>query len=54
VTFDVDFSAEAAGSRWLLVALAHSAIDPLALTGANLRAMVLESRHVAARSVQVI
>jgi hypothetical protein len=54
VTFDVDFSAAAAGSRWLLVALAHSAADPLALAGADLRATVLGSRHAAARSVQIV
>ncbi len=54
VSFDVDFSAAAAGSRWLLVALVHSGRDPLALGGADLRAMILGSRHAAARSVQVL
>jgi hypothetical protein len=54
VTFDVDFSAAPAGSRWLLVALAHSAADPIALAGADLRATVLGSRHAVARSVEVV
>jgi hypothetical protein len=54
LTFNVDFSAAAAGSRWLFVALAHSTVDPLALTGADLRTMVLGSRHAAARSVEVV
>ena len=54
VTFDVNFSAAAAGTRWMLVALAHSAVDPLALTGATLSAVILGSRHAAARSVQVV
>lgn len=54
VTFDVDFSADAAGTRWLLIALVHSTADPLLLTGADLRAAILGSRHAAARSVQVV
>jgi hypothetical protein len=54
VSFDADFTAAAAGSRWLLVALVHSILDPLALTGADVRSMVLGSRHAAARSVQVV
>ncbi len=54
VTFNVDFSAQAAGARWLFVALAHSAADPLTLAGADLRATILGSRHAAARSVQLV
>jgi hypothetical protein len=54
VTFDADFSAAAAGSRWMLIALVHSALNPLTLGGADLRAMVVGSRHAAARSVQVV
>jgi hypothetical protein len=54
VSFDVDFSAAAARSRWLLVALAHSTADPIRLDGADVRAMVLSSRHAAARSVHVV
>ncbi|CCK31821.1 hypothetical protein BN159_7442 [Streptomyces davaonensis JCM 4913] len=54
VGFDVDFSAAAPGSRWLLLALAHSTADPLTPVGADLRALALGSRHAAARSVQVV
>jgi hypothetical protein len=54
VTFEVDFSAAPARSRWLLVALAHSTADPLRLGGADLRSMVLGSRHAGARSVEVV
>jgi hypothetical protein len=54
ITFDVDFTTAERGSRWLFVALTHSTADPLAMSGANLRAMVLESRHIAARSVQIV
>lgn len=54
LSFNVDFSAAAAGSRWLLVALVHATADPLALAGADLRATILGSRHAAARSVQVL
>jgi hypothetical protein len=54
LTFNVDFSTAAAGSRFLFVALVHSTADPIALTGANLSDMVLRSRHAAARSVQVV
>lgn len=53
VTFNVDYSAAAAGSRFLLLAVMHSTADPLALAGADLRAMILGSRHAAARSIQV-
>ena len=54
VTFDVDYSAAAVGSRFLLLALVHSTADPLALAGPDLRGMILGSRHTAARSIQVI
>ena len=54
VTFDVDLTAAPAGSHWLFLALAHSTADPLTLAGANLRDMVLGSRHAAARSVHVV
>jgi len=59
VTFEVDFSSAPfssarASSLWLLMALAHSTADPLALAGADLSGMVLGSRHAGARSVQVV
>jgi hypothetical protein len=54
VTFDVDFSTATAGSRWLLLALAHSTADPVRASGADLREMVLASRHLAARSVEIV
>lgn len=54
VTFNASFPVAQRGTQWVFVALAHSRADPLALAGANLRAMVLESRHAAARSVHVV
>jgi hypothetical protein len=54
VTFNVDFSADAAGSFFMFVALAHSSTDPVTLTGANLHDMILNSHYAAARSVVVI
>ena len=54
VTFNVDFSADAAGSFFMFVAIAHSVTDSVTLTGANLRDMILGSRFAAARSVEVI
>jgi hypothetical protein len=54
LTFNVDFSTSAAGSRFLFIALVHSTADPIALTGGSLSAMVLGSRHAAARSIQVV
>jgi hypothetical protein len=54
VTFNVDYSAAAAGSRFLLLALVHSTADPLVLSGVDLRAMILGSRHAAARSIEVV
>jgi hypothetical protein len=54
VTFEVDYSAAAAGARFMLLALVHSTADPLALTGTTFREMILGSRHAAARSIEVI
>ena len=54
ITFDIDFSAAARGSRHMLIAIAHSAIDPLTLTGATLSTMILGNRHAAARSIQIV
>lgn len=54
VSFDLDFSGLAAGTRLLLVALVHASADPLTLAGADLRAVILGSRHAVARSVQVV
>jgi hypothetical protein len=54
VSFDVDFSAGPANSRWILVAAASSTLDPPAFTGANLRDLVLRSRWAAARTVRLV
>ncbi len=54
VTFNVDFTADAAGSFFMFVALAHSSTDSVVLTGANLRDMIMNSHHAAARSVEVV
>lgn len=54
VTFDVDYSAAARGAQFMLLALVHSTADPLALTGATFREMILGSRHAAARSIEVL
>jgi len=54
VTFNVDFTADAVGSFFMFVALAHSSTDSVTLTGANLRDMILGSHYAAARSVEVI
>jgi hypothetical protein len=54
VSFDVDFSASPANSRWILVAVAASNLDPAAFTGAKLRDLVLRSRCVAARTVRLV
>jgi len=54
VTFDVDLSGAAAGSRLILVAVAASTLDAPVFTGATLRDLVLNSRCAAARTVAVI
>jgi hypothetical protein len=54
VTFDVDFSAGPANSRWILVAVAASTADPVAFTGAHLRDLVLRSRHAVARTIRLV
>jgi hypothetical protein len=54
VGFDVDFSASPADSRWILVAVAASTLDPAAFDGSNLREVVLHSRCVAARTVRLV
>ena len=54
VGFEVDFSASPANSRWILVAVAASTLDPAAFDGANLFELVLRSRCVAARTVRLV
>jgi hypothetical protein len=54
VGFDIDFSTSPPNSRWILVAVAASTLDPAAFTGANLRDLVLRSRCVAARTVRLV
>ena len=54
VTFDTDFTGLAAGKRFLLVAVVHSVIDPVALPGSALQALVLGTRFAAVRSVEIV
>ncbi len=54
VTFDADLSPLAAAARVLLVAVVHSDVDPVTLAGASLRTVVLGSRFVALRSVELL
>lgn len=54
VSFDVDFGADPADSRWILLAVAASTPDPATFTGATLRDLVLRSRGVAARTVRLV
>jgi hypothetical protein len=54
VGFDIDFSASPANSRWMLVAVAASTLDPAAFDGSELGEVVLRSRCVAARTVRLV
>jgi hypothetical protein len=54
VTFDVDFAAAPANSRWVLVAIAASTVDTAAFAGTNLRDLVLRSRCAAARTLRLV
>lgn len=53
VSFDADFSADALGTDVLLLALVHHRNEPVTLPAGALRAGVLASSSVAARSVRV-
>jgi hypothetical protein len=52
VTFDLDFAGAGATSAWVVVAVVHSAADPVVLNGATLQDLVLNNRHVAVRTVE--
>ena len=54
MTFDTDFTGQAAGKRFLLVAVVHSVIDPSVLPGSALQALVLGTRFAAVRSVEIV
>jgi acid phosphatase class B len=54
VTFDVDFSADAARSDVLLLALVHHRTEPVTLAAGDLRSAVLASSHAAVRSLRVV
>jgi hypothetical protein len=54
VTFDTDFTGQATGKRFLLVAVVHSVIDPAVLPGSALQALVLGTRFAAVRSVEIV
>ena len=54
MTFDTDFTGQATGKRFLLVAVVHSVIDPVTLPGSALQALVLRTRFAAVRSVEIV
>ena len=55
VTFRMDLTGAAPGSRWLLLAMVRAGASTLDLTaGATLSDLVRRSPHVAARSFQVL
>jgi hypothetical protein len=54
VTFDVDFTGVARGTRFLLAAVVHSAADPVTLPDETLQPLVLGSRFVALRSLEIV
>jgi hypothetical protein len=54
VTFDVDFTGQATGKRFLLVAVVHSSVDNVALPSETLQPLVLGSRFAALRSVEIV
>jgi hypothetical protein len=57
VTFDVDFTGNPAGQKFVLLAVVHSTPDPVSaasLTGATLQELVLKCHQVAIRTVRVV
>jgi hypothetical protein len=54
VTFDTDFTGLAAGTRVLLVAVAHSGVDQVTLPSPALQTLALGTRFVAVRSVEIV
>jgi hypothetical protein len=53
-TFNVDFSALHKPARVLLLAVVHSQVDPVTLPSLSLQALVLGTRFVALRSVEIV
>jgi hypothetical protein len=53
-TFEVDFSTAKKGKRFLLVAVVHSVVDPVSLPDQTLQPLVLGTRFVALRSVEIV
>jgi hypothetical protein len=53
-TFNVDCSALSKPARLLLLAIVHSQVDPVTLPNATLQGLVLGSRFVALRSVEIV
>jgi hypothetical protein len=53
-TFTVDFTQAKAGTRFLLVAVVHSVVDPVSLPDVTLQPLVLGTRFVALRSVEIV
>src|SRR5262249_34854782 len=54
VTFEVDFSTKEKGKRFLLVAVVPSVVDPVSLPDVTLQPLVLGTRFVALRSVEIV
>ena len=54
VTFNVDFSALHKPARVLLLAVVHSDVDPVTLPNQSLQALVLGTRFVALRSIEIV
>ncbi|HEY7487645.1 MAG TPA: hypothetical protein VH912_24540 [Streptosporangiaceae bacterium] len=52
VTFDLDFTGAPPFSTWVVVAVVHSAPDPVALFSTTLQELALNNWHVAVRTVE--
>jgi hypothetical protein len=53
-TFNVDFSTLHKPARVLLLAVVHSQVDPVTLPNQSLQSLVLGTRFVALRSVEIV
>ena len=54
VTFNVDFSTLKKPARVLLLAVVHSQVDPVTLPNQSLQSLVLGTRFVALRSLEIV